>query len=228
MYDDSGEYIAEDTHQISVLAKKYYPDLPLILFGHSMGSLIVRKYTKKYDKDIDRLIVCGSPSYNPNVNFGLWLVKRYMNKYGDHYRSTFINSIAGGKNNKKFADGTSEKLWLSSSRNSVQLYDDDPLCGFVFTLNGFLNLLLILKSVYDKQGWRLDSPNLPILFVAGADDPIIVNSKAWRKSIKFMQKIGYRNINSKLYDGMRHEILNETDNKLVYNDILNWIETGSV
>lgn len=231
MYDDSGEFITEDVHQISRLAKEYFsnlPYLPFILFGHSMGSLIVRKYIKKYDKEIDRLIVCGSPGNNRHVNFGLWLIRRGIAKYGDHYRSSFINSLAGGKNNKKFADGTSEKLWLSSNRNSVQLYDDDPLCGFIFTLNGFQNLLLLLKSVYDKRGWRLASPELPILFIAGSDDPIIMNEKSWQKSVQFMRKIGYRRVDCKLYRGMRHELLNETDNRQVYRDVLDWINTGHI
>jgi alpha-beta hydrolase superfamily lysophospholipase len=224
MYDETGNFIVEDVHLITMWVKKQFPDLPIVLFGHSMGSLVVRKYAKKYDRDLDGLIVCGSPSKSRNINLGLWLIRQGMKKYGDHYRSNFVNNLATGKSNKKFDDGTSKKLWLSSNRDSVQLYDDDPKCGFVFTLNGFLNLLLLLKSVYDKSGWRLASPNLPIFFIAGADDPVIINERAWKKSIKFMKKLGYANVSCKLYPGMRHEILNETDNRQVYSDILNWIE----
>ncbi|MGI5824228.1 MAG: alpha/beta fold hydrolase [Bacillota bacterium] len=228
MYDETGEFIAEDVHQITLWAKKQFPSLPLFLFGHSMGSLIVRKYAKKYDNDIDKLIVCGSPSRSKNLGLGLWLIKNGMKKYGDHYRSAFVNRLAAGKSNKKFADGTSHKLWISSNRQAVHMYDSDPLCGFIFTLNGFQNLLLLLRSVYDKNGWRVASPQLPVLFVAGADDPIIINEKAWRRSIKFMQTVGYKKVDCKLYPGMRHEILNETDNKIVYSDILEWIMTGKI
>lgn len=64
-YEEKAEYIVEDMHQITLFVKDKYPNVPVYLFWHSMGSLIVRKYIKKYDKDIDKLIVCGSPSINP-------------------------------------------------------------------------------------------------------------------------------------------------------------------
>ena len=74
-YDDKAEYIVEDMYQITKYMKEQYPEKKLILLGHSMGSMVVRKYIKKYDKDIDQLIVCGSPSKNPYVDIALSIVK---------------------------------------------------------------------------------------------------------------------------------------------------------
>lgn len=228
MYDDKARFIVEDLHQITLWIKEQFPRLPLYLFGHSMGSLMVRQYTKEYDADIDKLIVCGSPSQNAFAGMGLRLVDWQIKKHGDHYRSPLVNKLAFMNNNKRFADGTSENLWLSSNRENVQKYDDDIACGFVFTLNGFKNLFSLMQSVYNKKGWQVNNPQLPVLFVAGADDPVIIKERAWFQSIKFMRNRGYQQISYRLYPDMRHEILNETDNKKVYNDILKWLDSSRI
>ena len=92
-YEENGDYIVEDLHQITEYVKDRYKDLDVYLFGHSMGSLVVRKYIKKYDKDIKKLIVCGSPSMNKITGFGLFLCKTIKLFRGDKYRSRFINSL---------------------------------------------------------------------------------------------------------------------------------------
>lgn len=227
-YDETGKFIVEDTHWITQWVKAQYPGLPLVLFGHSMGSLVVRNVLKWYDRELDGLIVCGSPSQRGNLGLGLWLIRRGIRKRGDHYRSKFINRLATGKGNKKFEDGTSDKLWLSSDRQSVCRYEEDPLCGFIFTLNGFLNLLQVMREVYTPENWRLEAPDLPILFLAGAEDPVIISPHAWRKSMAFLRKRGYRRVDGKLYPKMRHEILNEKENEQVYEDVLRWLNSGSL
>lgn len=65
---------------------------------------------------------------------------------------------------------------------------------------------------------------VPIFFIAGADDPVIISEKDWQKAQDFLREVGYQNVSGKLYQGMRHEILNEKDKKKVFEDILNWID----
>ena len=102
-------------------------------------------------------------------------------------------------------------------------YKDSDLCGFIFTLNGLENLFKLLKDIYDKNGWIMNNKNLPILFIAGKDDPIIVSHDKWRKSQQFLRDLGYTNVSGKLYDNLRHELLNEKENKEVYEDIVNFL-----
>ena len=102
--------------------------------------------------------------------------------------------------------------------------DKDELNGFVFTLNGFQNLFILMKDIYNKQGWQLNNQELPIFFIAGEDDPVIMSTKDWQKAQDFLKEIGYQNVSGKLYSGMRHEILNEKENKMVFEDVLEWIE----
>lgn len=224
-YDDKAEYIVEDLHQITNYIKSQYPNKKLILFGHSMGSMVVRKYIKKYDKDIDKLIVCGSPSENPHVGLALTVVKTMKAFKGEYHRSKLIQKLAFGNYNKKLTNPISENAWVCANEETVKEYDADKLNGFIFTLNGFQNLFTLMKDIYTKQGWELNHKELPIFFIAGKDDPVIISSKHWQKAQDFVKEVGYKNVSGKLYEGMRHEILNEKDKKEVFNDILKWIET---
>ena len=124
--------LVDDVHCVTEWAKAQYPGLPFFLFGHSMGSMIVRSYLKRYDRDIDGLVVCGSPSNNPAAGLGDFLAGCISIFRGPRYRSQFLANLCTGNNDKKFkADGI-QNAWLSTNRANVEAYNADPLCGFVF------------------------------------------------------------------------------------------------
>lgn len=214
-YDETAEYIVEDLHQITKYVKDKFPGKKVILFGHSMGSLVVRKYIKKYDYEIDKLIVCGSPSENKLAGFGVNLTKIFKKIKGEKYRSDFLNRLSGLPDK--------DKSWLSKDSDYVNKYMNDKYCSFVFTTNGFMNLTKLMVDVYSKKNWVLKNKDLPIFFIAGKEDLVIKNEKAWMKSIKFLKDIGYKNIEYKLYDGMRHAIVLEKNKELVYDDIMKFL-----
>lgn len=223
-YDESGRYITEDLHQITMHIKEAFPGKPVYLFGHSMGSMAVRAYIKKYDDRIEKLIVCGSPSKNPLISAALGLVKIQEFFKGDRYRSSFIQKLAFGSYSKGIQGAASENAWLSVDEKNVKDYDEDELCGYTFTLNGFRNLFLLMREIYVSDGWKLKNRELPILFIAGSADPVIAGEEKWNESREFLKKIGYTNVQGKLYQGMRHEILNEDIKEEVYEHIVKFME----
>lgn len=222
-YDTKAEYIVEDLHQITLYIKEKYANKKIILFGHSMGSMVVRKYLKKYDKDIDKLIVCGSPSKNCFSNIGVIISKFIKIIKGDKYRSKFIQTLTFGNYNKNSKKEISNNSWVCANESSVVKYDKDELCGFIFTTNGFENLFRLMGDIYTPKGWKLENKEIPIFFIAGSKDPVIVNKEKWLKSQEFLKKLGYKNITNKLYNDLRHEILNESNREVIYNDILSFI-----
>lgn len=219
-HDKNGTYLIEDIHTLCQLMKQQYPDVPYFLFGHSMGSLLVRCFCKRYDDEIDALVVCGSPSENKAAKAGKLLVKAMEKVKGEHYRSDLIQHMAFGAHQKAFPKGESENVWLCSDQSVVKAYDEDPLCGFVFTLNGFENLFTIMMEVYDAHGWKMKHKALPIRFIAGGDDPCIVNEAKFKEAAGFMKTLGYENVTARLFEGKRHEILNEDIKEEVYEDVL--------
>ena len=225
-YDTTGNYIVKDLHQITKYIKKEYPDLPVYLFGHSMGSLVVRSYLKQYDNEIDKLIVCGPPSKNGAANIGILLTKIIGIFKGDRYRSKFMKKLTFSSYPKKFKKEKKDaNCWISKEEENKKAYNKDEECGFTFTLNGFRNLYLLMKNTYSNKGWGKQNLELPIFFIAGDEDPVIGNLSKWIATYEFLEKeIGYKNVEHKLYKGRRHELLNEDIKEKVYYDILNWIE----
>lgn len=142
---------------------------------------------------------------------------------GEFYRSKFVEHMATGRGNKKFLDEKDEVSWITSDKKIRDNYRNDELCNFKFTINGYLNLFHLVKHVYTKNRYKVLNRRLPILFIAGEDDPVIVSKEKWNQSQEFLRKVGYSNVKGILYNKMRHEILNEIEKDKVYNDILKYI-----
>lgn len=236
-YQDGVNGIISDVHQITTYIRERFPGLPLILFGHSMGSLTVRCYMQQYDADVNGLIVCGSPSKRFGTKFGLLTVKFLKLLRGERHRSNLVNQLAFGSYNKQSAklarqngntaaanSYTTLNSWVVSDPAVVAAYDADPRDGFQFTLNGFIVLFSLADRAYRKSGWKMDNPEAPIFFISGADDPCLISHRDFDKAVNFMRRRGYRHVSSKLYPRMRHEILNEIGKQQVWQDIVAWID----
>lgn len=219
-YDDKAEAVVEDVYQITKYLKERFKDKKIILFGHSMGSMIVRKFIAKYDDEIDKLIVCGSPSQNKGAKAGLAIIKIMKTVKGEKYHSKSLKKIMFKGYDKK---GQVQNSWICNNKDIVEKYNKDKLCQYEYTLNGYENIVRLMIDIYNEKIYQKKNLKLPIYFIAGREDPVIISEKDWYKAQDFLKNIGYENISSKLYDNMKHEILNEENNKIVYEDILKFL-----
>lgn len=224
--DKKGEAIVDDAALVTDEIRRLYPGLSLTLFGHSMGSLVVRAYIQKYEEKIDKLIVCGSPSKNSLAGFGLMLNGVISAFRGKKYRSRLMANASTGGGDDKFP-GEGKNAWLTRDKTVVEKYNADEKCNFVFSCNGFSNLLHLVKNAYKKKKYPAKHSDLPIFFMAGADDPVIGSEKKWLAAQQFLRDVGYKNVTGKLYPKMRHEILNELGKEEVYADALAFIEKSA-
>lgn len=215
--------LVEDAKLVTDWAKEKWPGLPLTLFGHSMGSLVVRSYAKRYDDAIDSLIVCGCPSDNPAKGAGIFLARATGLLRGWHYRPALMQKMSFGNYNKPFEKEGWAAGWVCSDRDVLEAYHADPLCQYVFTADGFLNLLLLMKDCYCLKGWKMARPDLPVRFISGGEDPCRVSDDALRKAVESMKQAGYKDVTLRIYPGMRHEIQNETRRQIVWDDILGFL-----
>ncbi|MBR5299915.1 MAG: alpha/beta fold hydrolase [Bacteroidales bacterium] len=222
-YSGGYEAVIGDVLTVNEHARKMFPDCPLYLFGHSMGSLAVRSFTKRHDDRIDGLIVCGSPSKNPAAGAGKILAKTIAAIKGERHRPALIQKIAFEGFNKKFSsEGTN--AWLSTEKENVRSYNADPLCGYCFTCNGFIGLFDLMMDTYSSKGWKIAKPQLPVHFIAGSDDPCITSLKDFDAAVGHMKAMGYMDVTSNTYEGLRHEILNETGKEKVWKDIASLLD----
>jgi len=219
MYNGGWKALVEDLEVVRSWAAGKWPDLEYTLFGHSMGSLAVRCHVKRYDRYIDRLFVCGSPSYNPAATAGKFLSDVFAFFKGDHYRPALLQNMSFGAYNKPFASEGYSSAWVCSNKQILEEYHHDPLCQYVFTANGFSNLLGMMTDCYSDKGWAMSRPDMPVYFISGEEDPCRGTDEQHCKSVSLMKRVGYRNVESKLFPKMRHEILNETGKESVYTYI---------
>ena len=140
---------------------------------------------KKYDRDIDKLIVVGSPSQNNLIDLAILLAKTIKLVKGERNYSKILDNIAVNNFNKPFIKEGIKNAWLNTDLEKVKEYNTNPRSGFRFTIGGYLSLFNLLKNTYSKFGWNLSNTEMPILFLAGQNDPVIINESAWFNSITF-------------------------------------------
>lgn len=217
-YDNNGEAVVEDLHLIVEATRKKFPNLPCYLFSHSMGTLITQCFLKEYDNTIQGVIFCGQPCKKALAIPGLLLAKLIKIIKGEHYRSNLLQNLTITSYDKQIKGDTLNR-WLSRDEHVVNAYNNDIKCGFIFTTNGFINLLSLMNKAY-KKNYKMKNIHLPITFMAGSKDPVIGGEKKFYKESAFLEKLGYKDIQSILYDDLYHEILNELEYLQVYGDIL--------
>ena len=125
-----------------------------------------------------------------------------------------------------FAGYETENRWLSKNPENVDRYEADELCGFLFTTNGFINLFQLMIRAFDKKNWNVKNEDLPILMIAGQEDPVIQGKDKFEQLKQFLMGVGYKNVSSKLYPTLKHEILNEKENQMIYEDIYGFLKSA--
>lgn len=220
-YDQTGNAIVEDLDAISSPLRFEYPHVPFYMIGHSMGTLVARKYLKDHDNELSGLILSGPVYENPAAAAGQKLIDVLTRYKGEKYVSKHVAKLVDGSFDQK-VKGTGKNRWLSANEENIKAFNADPLCGKPFTLNGYRNLMILVQDTYSKEGWHVRNPKLPILFAGGEDDPVIGNPDEFVKMQEFLKDRGYQDVHGKLYKDMRHEILNEVNRQMVYEDFLNF------
>ena len=214
--------LVEDERAVTELIKADFPDVPVIFFGHSMGSFVAREYILRYGNDerIKGAIFCGTSGKNPAAAVAIHLAGAIAKAKGGRHRSEFINKMAFGPYNMKTEKRTAFD-WLSTDKGQIDKYVADKYCGFVFTAAGYKDLFTILTKISGKD-WYTKLPELPILLPAGDMDPVGNYGKGVKQVYNDLIQAGHKDVTIKLYPGMRHEVLNEVENKKVYEDIAAW------
>ena len=216
--------LVEDTRQVTEILKTEYPDLPLIFFGHSMGSFIGREYIARYGNDeaIKGAVICGTSGKNPASGIAIHLANIVAKMKGSKHKSEFINKIAFGPYNNKISNPKTPFDWLSTDEAQVEKYIADKYCGFLFTALGYRDLFTIITRVSTENWFKSVKKDLPLLIIAGEEDPVGAYGKGVKQVYNLLKEQGCKDLTLKLYPGMRHEIHNEKDNITVYQDIAAW------
>lgn len=220
---DPGKYLVEDMHRLTRIMKKKYPDMPYFLAGHSMGSFMVRRYIIKYGEELDGTVIMGTGNQPHILVSAGRLISNITGKIkGDRYRSGLINKIMFGAYNKKYDKVRTDHDWLTTDESVVDDYENDRMCSYIFTVNGYYGLLNTIAYVSNKNNIKKTPVDLPVLMVSGGDDPVGGYGKDVRKLFT-IYKNHFEDVECKIYSGCRHELHSELDKDNIFEDIYKWI-----
>lgn len=204
-----------------------YPDVPYILFGHSMGSFMARSILAKYpDSGISAAIICGT-GWQPT--FALPALAKVIDsmgkKAGEEAPNEQLDQLIFGGYTKGIENVRTSKDWLTRDEKIVDAYVADPLCGFVASSGLLRDMMLGIHYIQLTKHLDNMKKHLPVFFIAGDKDPVGANGKGVKQTAQAFKKTGMINVALKLYPDCRHEILNELNKQEVYEDITKWIAT---
>lgn len=223
---DGWRHAVEDMEELRRRTAKVFPGVPYFLFGHSMGSFLSRTHLIRYPGRLDGCVLCGTGHMSPALIAGGKLIAdREIRRLGRKAYSAKADQLAFGAYNKPFAPNRTRFDWISASEANVDAYIADPLCGGDTTLGLFRDMLGGLGIITKQANIERMDKDLPVLFIAGDQDPVGEMGKGVRRAYQAFRKAGVRDVSIKLYHGLRHEILNEASRRYVYQDVLDWLET---
>lgn len=222
---DPATVLVRDTHRLKKATQTIYPNVPYIIMGHSMGSFITRNYMFRYGTGITGAIIMGTGMPDKKIiALSRVLVGMQKTFLGSRHVSELINKVVFGKANAEIPDARTDFDWLTKDASRVDKYIADPLCGFTFTINGFATLFELIMRLYQPENLERIPKKMPVLFVSGTADPVGEYGKGVQKAYASLSSVGMENMQLKMYEGDRHELLNETDRSVVAEDIYRWIE----
>lgn len=217
----------DDTYRLLQQTKEEFPELPYILFGHSMGSFMARTILEKYpDSGIQACVICGT-GWMPEMVLAAGSVacKAVCRMSGETNQSQFLQTLVFGGYNKRVEHPRTSHDWISRDTKTVDAYADDPLCGFIAAAGLIRDMLGGIQYIQRKENLDRMDRQLPVLFIAGGDDPVGNYGEGVRKAADVFAKIGMESVTTKIYPLCRHEVLNELNKKEVYQDLLTWMES---
>lgn len=223
--ENGNRCLIADMHRLRKCAEEKYPDKPVFYMGHSMGSFLVRQYIMMHGSGLAGAVIMGTGSQPAVVlSIGKSMCVSSSKKIGWNGVDRKLIDISMGSYNKRIKDPKTPVEWLTKERGIQEKYLQDPWCTFPFTVGAYHDMFTGIQFIQKKKNEIRIPKDLPLLLVAGTEDPVGHYGKDVPKLGARYQRLGIQDVSVKLYPGDRHEILNETDRAAVYDDISRWIE----
>lgn len=217
--------VVDDIYVLHQRIRLWYPDVPLCIMGHSMGSFLTRTYLIRYPGTVKAAVIMGT-GWQPKavIAGGMAVAKAVGAVVGENGTSDLVTNLAFGAYNKLFAPNRTSCDWLSADEDNVDAYMADPLCGADATVGLFRQMLSGIRFNQKLSNLRQMGPRIPVLFVAGEKDPVGDCGNGVRRTYQEFRRAGVQDCTLKLYPGLRHEILNEkAQQQQIFEDIGQWL-----
>lgn len=219
------DFLVEDVGRMRRLAEdRWGAGVPLFVFGHSMGSFVTLNYVQRHGEGLAGAVICGTGTVGVSkARMGNRVARLICATRGDNHKSPLLHSMADGAYSKAIPGARTEFDWLSFDRQNVDDYIADPACGFPFSAGGYATLTKLTERACDPACARSIPSDLPLLYIGGAVDPVGDFGKGVRAAADLARSSGVRDVTCTVYEGMRHEILQEAEAERVMADVVAWM-----
>lgn len=216
--------VLDDLDSLHGYMRKEHPDLPLALFGHSMGSFLVRDFAAERGEKLDALLIFGSDGpVGFKARWGRHLARFWKGWRGPRCRSFVLHALVFGPYKRKVKKRRTDFDWLSRDPAEVDRYMADPLCGFKMSTQFWIEFLGGLQRVEDVARVKLIPQSLPIYIAAGCADPV-GGEKGTKALHQLFLDAQLKVSKPATYKEARHELQNEINRKEVIEDLSQWLE----
>ena len=210
-------------NELVTLVKMENKDIPVILLGHSMGSMMSQHYITRYH-NIDGLILSGSTKSNLLFKAGAMLSSIITALTKDKTKPCRpLFKIAFGMYNNYFKNPRTEFDWLNRDEKEVDKYLADPYCGGVCSASFYKNVMVGMATMGEAKRLQNIDLSLPIYIHGGSCDAVSDMGKGLYQLEEQYKKLGMKNVKLDVYPDARHEIYNELNKDEVYRNTLDFI-----
>ena len=212
----------EDMRLFFLELDRRFPETPHYILGFSLGSFLLREYLGKYSQGLSGAVIMGTgsqPGWLLSIMIGI--LRGQVDKAGADGTTDLVHQLSFGTYNAKFKPNRTNADWLCANEAELEAYLADPLVRREISAGLFRDLLCAMKRTSSCAGWEKE---LPILLLAGQEDPVGDFGKGVRRFYDRMCKDGLRNVTFQEFPGARHDLLHETCSEQVYHCIADWLE----
>ncbi len=222
---DGFKCVLDDVHAVNAHFRSQHTDSPVVVFGHSMGSIIAFNYALQHPQSVD-----GIALWNAGVDDGLMtsiyglILKTERFFKGSDVTSTMAKKLAFDAWNKKFAPNRTESDWLSNDTAEVDAYIADPHCGFDISIGLWLDLLGGIRFAANDANLANLPKHLPVNLLAGQDDPCTENGQSVANIERRLLSADLEDVTFTLLPNTRHESLNELNREETTRSFIAWLD----
>lgn len=201
--------VSDELSILNYLHKTY--KLPVCLFGHSYGSFITQALIEKTNLH-QAVCLCGSAQFWTTYLLLGKIISWFGTKIdGKDHSANIIELFSPIRKKINGTPVLTRDKQEEKTHFADKYFKDKFSYGFYYSM--FKNLIMLDRKV---------SKTIPMLIISGSKDSVSMNGLLAKKLYKTYQKNGVKNISLKLYDGAKHELLNELNYNEVQYDVLSF------
>ncbi len=222
--NDGFQWMIDDAKTLIESSKEKHKGYKIILFGHSMGSFVSQRLVQEYNDLVDVLVLSGTNGEPDKLApLGEFVAQVEMSLKGREHKSKLMDKLIFGGFNKNFKPNRTDFDWLCSVESEVDKYIENERYGFICSSSFYYDLLRGVRSIHKAENMNRINKDMPIYIFGGDKDPVGNFGKGVINLKDKLEIVGVKNIEYKLYENGRHEMLNEKNKVEVMEDTIQWL-----